>query len=162
MEKDKRQADSFDLPVPNPILCYDIAVKYRARGLSLLEIIFASFIFASLVTLLSGIWVLHARAQRQTGLMLVASDLADLEMNRALAAGYHDLKGSTGQYSQTWETNGQTIDHNFISEVEVFEIDEVDSNLQMKLVRVTVAYEEAGSQKGKKSLTLDSVIANEN
>ena len=38
----------------------------------------------------------------------------------------------------------------------------VRSDLQMKLVRVTVAYEEAGSQKGKKSLTLDSVIANEN
>lgn len=161
MKKDERQADLFDLPLPNPILCYDIAVKHQARGLSLLEIVFASFIFASLVTLLSGIWVLHARAQRQTGLMLVAGDLADLEMNRALATGYHDIQASTGSYSQTWETNGQVVTHEFTSQVSVFEIDETDSALQMRLVRVTVTYEEAGTQRGKHSLTLDSVLANE-
>lgn len=137
-------------------------MKRREGGLSLLELIFAAFIFAGLVTLLSGIWVLHARAQRQTGLLLVAGDLADLEMNRALGQGFHDVTPFTGSYSQTWEANGQTIEHVFATNVEVFDLLNSSSPLPMKLVRVTVTYEDPQSNAGKKSFSVDSVLANEN
>ncbi len=138
-------------------------MNYRRRGLSLLEVVFAAFIFSSLVTMLSGMWVYHARAQRQTGLLLVASDLADMEMNRALALGFHDLSDSSEEYEQTWETNGQLIVHKFQSQIQVQQLqgnDGITNNL--KLVRVTITYEEPDSTFEKKSLTVDSLVANEN
>lgn len=152
----------FLVDLPIPILWYPITVNHRRRGLSLLEVVFAAFIFSSLVTMLSGIWVYHARAQRQTGLLLVASDLADLEMNRALALGYHDLTESSGDYEQVWETNGQLVTHRFQSQVEVQELlNDAGVPLNMKLVRVTLTYEAADTNAPKKSLVIDSVVSNE-
>lgn len=127
----------------------------------MLEVVFAAFIFSSLVTMLSGIWVYHARAQRQTGLLLVASDLADMEMNRALALGYHNLTESSGDYEQIWETNGQTIVHKFQSHVQVQELLDGGVPINMKLVRVTLTYEAPDTKAPKKSLTIDSVVSNE-
>lgn len=134
-------------------------MKGHQSGLSLLEVVFAAFIFSTLITLLSGIWVFHARAQRQTGLTLVAADLADLEMNRALARAYHDQANSETSYSQTWQLDGQEITHKFDSFVQVEQMETPEGvAMPMKHVRVTVFYEDPESDRGRKSIVLNSVV----
>lgn len=128
--------------------------------MTLLEVIFASFIFSGMVTALSGIWVMHARAQMQSGLVLVAADLADLEMSRALAAGFHGATSSSATFTQTWEVRGQVIAHRFTSSVEVLEL--TDANNQpspMKLVRVAVAY--GDDPESQQRFTLESVLSDD-
>lgn len=133
--------------------------KPYTAGLTLLEIIFASFIFSGLVTVLGSIWVMHARAQAQTGQLLVAGDLADLEMSQALAMGYHSVAPSTGSYTQVWEAYGQQVEHVFGSEVQVIQLENSSGTpIPMKLVRVTVTYPQGEHQK---SFSIDSVIADE-
>ena len=137
------------------------SVRPRARrGVTLLEIVFASFIFAGLVTVLSGIWVMHARAQRQTGQYLVAADLADMEMSRALAQGYNDIVPSGNTYIQKWTVRGQVIEHVFTCKVDVILLEtESAEDVPMKQIRVTVSYPEGESD--KKSYVIESVIGND-
>ena len=137
-------------------------MRKSGLGLSLLEVVFASFLFAGLVTILSVIWVLHARAQQQTGLLLVAADLADLEMTRALSQGYHGVSDSTGSYTQTWEVRGQQINHVFATQVEVSALEENGVPVNMKLVRVTIRYGSATSPSEQKTHTLEGMLTDDN
>ena len=130
------------------------------RGVTLLEIVFASFIFSGLVTVLSGMWVMHARAQRQTGQYLVAADLADLEMSRALGQGYYDIVPSSATYTQEWTVRGQTVKHVYTSKVDVILLEKESSeDLAMKQIRVTVSYPDGAT--AKKSFVIESVIGDD-
>jgi type II secretory pathway pseudopilin PulG len=139
--------------------------RQNARGpllaLTLLEVIIAAFIFSGLVTVLSSLWVMHARAQRQSGMMLVAADLADLQMSRALAQGYNSVVPSSDSFTQTWVVRGQTIDHVFSASVEVEPILDDDGNpMGMKLIVVNVTFGDGTDQ--PKTFRLESVLADEN
>lgn len=136
--------------------------KRWGSGLSLLEVIFASFIFSGLVTVLSSMWIMHARSQRQTGLVLVAADLAELEMTRSLGMGYHGVTPSTGSYTQSWEVRGQMIDHVFTTQVEVTPLEDQGGDpVPSKLISVTVTCDDESDIPPQK-LSLSGVITDEN
>jgi hypothetical protein len=138
---------------------YHLGVKKRQTALTLLEVVIASFLFSGMVTVLGGVWVLHARAQQQSSHYLVAADLADQEMSRALALGFNGLAPSDGDFVQVWELEGRTIEQTFQSEVRVFLLEIPDQPTALKLVKVTVSYPD---QKGElKKFTLESIVTDE-
>lgn len=112
------------------------------------------------MTVLGGVWVLHARAQAQSSHLLVAADLADLEMNRALAQGFHDVSSSSGSFVQTWEMRGQQIEQHFDSKVEVFELLVPNEPLRLKLVQVVVSFKDSASKEDR-TFRLESIITDE-
>jgi Tfp pilus assembly protein PilV len=132
----------------------------KHTGLTVLEVVIAAFIFSGLITVLSSLWVMHARVQRQTGMMLVAADLADLQMSRAMSQGYHAVTPSSGTFEQTWTVRGDSVKHVFTSTVEVVELVDEDANpLNMKAVTVVVTYGEGTDQ--PRSYRLESVLTDD-
>ena len=133
----------------------------RTRGVTLLEVIFAAFIFAGLVTTLSAIWAIQARSQKQTGMALVAADLADLAMNRALAQGYYGVTAGSSDITQEWEVSGQPVENHFTTTTEVIDLldDSGTPNQGMKLVRITVEYEDQNQH--RRTYSVDSLMADE-
>ena len=93
--------------------------RVTIQGFTLLEVIIASLLFASLITVLTVTWTLHSRAQIKTMNRRVAADLAELEMERTLGLGYHDAVSATGSFEQIWEVRGQTVTHTYDTEIEV-------------------------------------------
>lgn len=135
-------------------------MKQGSLGFTLLEVVIASFLFSGIITVLGGVWVLHARAQAQSSHLLVAADLADLEMNRALAQGFHDVTSSSGQYVQTWEIRGQQIEQDFQSKVDVIDLLVPDEPLRLKLVQVVVSFKD-GASREPRTFSLESIITDE-
>lgn len=140
-------------------------MRYHAwvgkRGVTLLEVIFAAFIFAGLVTALSAMWVIHAQSQKQTGMVLVAADLAELAMNRALAQGYHGVTPGSSDITQEWEIDGQPVSNRFTTNTEVFDLTNGTgpANQGMKLIRVTVGYQDQNQH--RRTYSVDSLMADE-
>lgn len=116
--------------------------------------------FSTLVTVLGGVWVLHARAQNKSSHLLVAADLADQEMSRTLDQGFHDLTPSSAEYTQVWELDGRVIEQEFETQVEVFTMEVSGQPAGLKLVRVTVKY--GGSEnEDPKTFSVDGIVTNE-
>lgn len=137
------------------------------NGFSLLEIVIATFIFLLMVTTLSSMFAVHARAQMRSGNLLVAADLADLEMERTLALGYHDAHATTGTYTQTWEVRGVPVTHTYTTRVNITVI--IDPTIPVgggylpgfKVVEVTVEYDDANGSDQKKTHTIKSYMADD-
>lgn len=142
-------------------------MRVAKRGFSLLEIIIAAFIFLTMVTTLTSMWSLHSQAQMRSANLLVAADLADLEMERTLALGYHNAVAANGSYSQTWEVRGQPITHTFDTQVDVDV--RIDPNVPIggvylpgfKVVEVTVLYDDFNPTGQKKSHVIRSYIVDD-
>ncbi len=125
----------------------------------MLEVVLASLLFATLVTLLSSIWVVHARAQSKAAHLLVAADLADLEMERAIDAGFYGVTPSTGSYTQIWKVRGEEIPYRFNTEVKVTPLTKnADPSLAAKRVVVKVSYSDGIPNTPPRTFTVESVI----
>lgn len=90
---------------------------------------------------------MHAKAQRQTGQLIVAADLADQEMDLALAQGFNDIADSSASFSQTWQVKGQAITYHFQSQTTVAVIEENGNPRPLKLITITVSYPEGSESK---------------
>jgi hypothetical protein len=65
----------------------------RRSGLTLLEVVFAMFLFATLVPLFVGIWVKHHRAVEKSAGVIAATNICQLILEQAMEAGYDGVDG---------------------------------------------------------------------
>ena len=78
----------------------------------------------------------------------MAADLAEQEMTKTLALGFHHLAPSENEFVQVWYSNRSENRQVFHSKVEVYENPDT-SGIPLKLVRVTVRYgDEEGVRAG--------------
>jgi type II secretory pathway pseudopilin PulG len=66
----------------------DCSVTARPKGVTLLELIFALFLFATLVPLFVGLWSSHHRAVKKNAEVIVGNNICQLILEQAIAAGY--------------------------------------------------------------------------
>ena len=65
----------------------------RRSGLTLLEVVFAMFLFATLVPLFVGIWIKHHRAVEKSAGVIAATNICQLILEQAMEAGYDGVDG---------------------------------------------------------------------
>ncbi len=109
------------------------------------------------VSCLTSVWVMHARAQMKVGQMLVAADLADAEMDRVLAEDYFAVQSSEGSFEQVWEIRGETIVNRYDVEVRVIAFIFLGHDFGVKFIRVDVHYDLADGTDKKAIYRLDTM-----
>ena len=66
----------------------DGPVKHNRQGMTLLELILALFLFATLVPLFVGLWSTHHRAVEKSAGVVLGNNICHLILEQAMAAGY--------------------------------------------------------------------------
>ena len=66
----------------------DGSVKHSPKGMTLLELILALFLFATLVPLFVGLWSTHHRAVEKSASVVLGNNICHLILEQAMAAGY--------------------------------------------------------------------------
>ncbi len=114
-------------------------------GFNLLEVIIAVLIFNVAVVSGVSIWVVHSKAVGKARSRLVASLLAEQQMELALAAGYYSLSDASGIISVRTVSKGQSrkINYHWIQDVSLY-----PGTSDLKILKVTVRW---SGNEGKKS-----------
>lgn len=71
-------------------------MKRRRRGHNMLEMMMACFIFLTISTALTGVWISLSRQQNLANSRLVGQHLAEQVMEECIAAGYKNVDSLTG------------------------------------------------------------------
>lgn len=116
----------------------------RRAGLNLLEMVFASTIFAMVGGALMGVWAMHARAVGHARGTLLATHLAEMKMEEYKSRGWQVRSGESTPWT-VYRThsvlNGQPIDEEYRWKVVVTRYD-LPGGGQYKMIEVTVTWEE--------------------
>ncbi len=121
------------------------------RGFSVMEMLVAAAVFASSVMILLGIFPLSARAVRQSQLNLIATHLAENQLETARARSYEALFTETlPPIPFTLKVNGTDLNVTYTVTMDVTEV-----NPGLKSVRVTVSW----FWEFDRNLTLETEIA---
>jgi Tfp pilus assembly protein PilV len=130
----------------------------RTRGLSMLEMIFAVTLFATIVVALMGVWAMHARAVGRARNTLLASHLGEKVMETCLAQGWQVqpvAPSDSTTIEMTCLINDQTVITDFQYSVEVNDLGD-GSDVGLKQVVVRVDWTEPDGQ--KREVHLETVV----
>jgi Tfp pilus assembly protein PilV len=106
-----------------------------SRGLTVIETLIAATLFLTSVVVLVGLYPASARATRQSQGHLMATFLAERELEFARGRGYDTLTDYSETYDLNVSNNGVSHDINFTTTVTV-----VDVRDGLKSVTVSVDY----------------------
>jgi prepilin-type N-terminal cleavage/methylation domain-containing protein len=119
------------------------------RGFSIIEVLVGLSIFATVFFVVMDAWPVSARAVQQGKNLLIATHLAEQEMEVALTAGYDNVAARSG--SQTTSSiiggNAQTIDM-------TYEVIASPAGTDMKAVQVIVRWTEGSHNRNVRLETL--------
>jgi hypothetical protein len=137
--------------------------------LTLLEVVFAMFLFATLVPLFVGIWIKHHRAVEKSAGVIAATNICQLILEQAMEAGYDgvDAMAATAPADRTItlrttisdETTGtpstHSSDKSFVWSLTV-DTPTTESSLRNgeKLITVEIQWEERGQTLTNRASTL--------
>lgn len=93
--------------------------KLRLRGMSLLETLISFTLFVTVMVVLMGVWVTHARAIELTQDQEVATNLAQMFMEQALDQGYAVTNVTSSPFLVQRFLRGVTYDSTFLYSVNV-------------------------------------------
>lgn len=124
----------------------------RPRGLTVIEIMIAVAVFAVAIVTIIGVYPVSARAARQAQGHLVATNLAEKELEFSRAMDYDAIETRSEQYLMEFESNGARTQIDFTTEVEVQE-----PRTGLKQIVVTVNY--LGTDNFRRSLRMETYVA---
>jgi len=110
-------------------------MRRNTRGLTVIETMIAATLFLTSVIVLIGLYPASARATRQAQGHLMATYLAERELEFARGRGYDALTDYTETYDLAVTNNGVSHDINFTTTVKV-----IDVRDGLKSVTVSVDY----------------------
>jgi type II secretory pathway pseudopilin PulG len=147
----------------------DCQVASSSRGITLLELIFALFLFASLVPLFVGIWSKHHRAVQKSAGVLAATNICQLILEQSMEAGYDGVDAmaattladrtitlrTTITDSSVGPSSTRSFDKDFVWTMTV-DTPSTEPTLQAgeKLVTVEIQWEERGDTHKNQASTL--------
>ena len=113
----------------------------RKRGLNLLEVMIATFVFSSVSIFFLGVWGQHVRANEKSRHYLVASHLAESLIEEKLSMGYGAVPADPTPEDRPFEmiikNRGAEITVEYRATVLVTEIGAAEDRLKSVEVRVT-------------------------
>lgn len=127
-------------------------MKPKARGLTVVETLIASVLFLTALVALIGIFPASARAARQAQGHLLATNLAERELELTRAMDFDALENRTQTYVLAVENNGVQNDITFETEVEV-------SDVRPGLRRVLVTVDYLGPDYFNRKLRMETYSA---
>lgn len=137
--------------------------------MTLLELLMALFLFATLVPLFAGLWSTHHRAVRKSLNVVAATNICNLILEQAVGAGYAgvDAMAATTLADRTLTLRTTTVDSsqgapttNLQDETYIWNMtvqgpaDDPSIRVGEKLVRVEVEWEERGATQQVDASTL--------
>ena len=141
----------------------------RRSGLTLLEVVFAMFLFATLVPLFVGIWIKHHRAVEKSAGVIAATNICQLILEQAMEAGYDGVDGmaattladrtltlrTTITDDVTGTSSTHSSDKSFVWSLTV-DTPTTEPSLRTgeKLITVEIEWEERGKPPTKRAATL--------
>jgi hypothetical protein len=127
-------------------------MKKESSGLTLLELILALFLFASIVPLFAGIWTLHHRSVKKNIGVIAGNHICHLVLEQTMAVGYDGVNAlsETPLADRTMSLATTTIDNSGSVPVER----EVSKDYVWSITVETPA-EEPTLMAGEKLITVD-------
>lgn len=116
------------------------------KGLSLLETVFAVGLFSTFAIAIAGVWSVHHSALSQSSNRLMATFIAQQEVNRAIALGYSNLSvgnSTTQTVSLDTKSHGVAGKSLFSYQTQIQE----DPATHFRQVTVSVSWHEATGDK---------------
>lgn len=124
----------------------------RARGLTIIETMIAVALFATALIAMIGVYPTSARAARQAQGHLVATNLAEKELEFSRAMDYDAIEDRQDQYTLDFESNGAPNQITFDTDIKVQEL-----RTGLKLVTVRVDYQ--GSDNLNRRIVMETCVA---
>lgn len=124
----------------------------RPRGLTVIETMIAVALFATAIIAAIGIYPTSARAARQAQGHLVASHLAEKELEFSRAMDYDAIEDRQEQYTLDFESNGAATQITFDTDIRVQEV-------QTGLKQLTVTVNYVGTDNFNRRLVMETLIA---
>ncbi len=133
------------------------------RGFSLMEILLGSVIFATVIVYLAAIWGMHARTIGHARTRMLATFIAQQQIEYCLTLGYSgvDLQASLNWQKQTVTTTikgvAQSVDYEYKIETQPH----TDPLLagRLKVVKVRVKFAEDSKLGGKSEIVYDTLVS---
>lgn len=122
------------------------------RGLTIIETMIAVSLFAVAIVTIIGVYPVSARAARQAQGHLVATNLAEKELEFSRAMDYDAIESRTEDYTLAFESNGAATQIEFEADVVVQE-----TRPGLKQIVVTVTY--LGTDNFNRRLEMETYVA---
>jgi Tfp pilus assembly protein PilV len=130
---------------------------HKRQGFNLVECLIACTLICGMAVALFGVWEMHAKATAQTRDYVIGAALAEQEMENCLSLGY-TVTNSTQDYSINHIVENVTIPRTFHAKTEVYPI-VTSATSGMKLVNVTVYWDDPGSKTGNHTVHLTTQLS---
>lgn len=132
-------------------MCYGLGVTgiftasnvHRRRGLNLLEMVLALFIFSSIMVALFNMWGFHARALASTRNQMVASFILSQKLEESVALGWTATSQAPAAVTVTHTAKGQDVPVEYWTQVDVAD-QSAGGVVGLKSITVRVWWEDTG------------------
>ena len=127
-------------------------MRIAPRGLTVIETLIAATLFLTAVVVMVGLYPASARATRQAQGHLLATNLAERELEISRASHFDSLENRSNSYTLSVENNGAQEDLQFDTEVTV-------SDVRPGLRRVAVAVRWQGTDYFNRRIEMETYAA---